>query len=318
MKTRLILLVIALVCISVSAFGAVAQIPLMKTVPYDGWGIKLEVPAASRRVCIAAKDDVELWEMHVFGDFVYFVQVVKVPANSLTSTAIEQDIQAQSNLGAKRGATKRWETDSNQGELFKGLSYFTKPDEDIPEAAVELRKVLRGRTGFVSAAWAPLKDDSGPMLIVGVIGPKGRDSEIEGFANYLVDKTVKPKPGAPDEGKPATASTMPARPHMAPLGAKPPVIKPSAASSFPALKKGEIQIVGAVESISIDRKCITVSAEEITLFKSLPVKLNPPRRKVLLLNTLPERIASGARVVVVGVNTGVGKPMKADFIEKAP
>ena len=301
-NTRLLTFTLLFVCVAAPSFGAATQIPKMKAVPYEAWAFQIEVPRTARRVSLPATEEVELWELYAYGDFVYIAKVVKVPAGALTSTAIEQDIQAESNLFSKRGPTKRWEMDSKRGDLFKGLSCWARPDEDIPEAAVELGRVLRGRTGYMSAAWTPLKDEASPMLIVGVMGPKGRDNEIESLARFLVRGVTKTKAGASQPSKPTTPP---------PTAPKPPPAPPSR----PSLKKGDIEIVGVVESIAPDKKSLTLMADEVTLFGVNPLKLSTPRRKVVLLDKVPPGVSADARIVVIGRNKGVGVPIRADFLE---
>lgn len=312
MRAGFTLAVVLLVCASAS-FGAVTQIPKMRKVSFEGWGVQVEVPLLSRRVPMAASGDVELWDLHVANEFVYFVQVVKVAPDTLTSTAIEQDIQAQSNAAAKRGETKRWEMDSAGGELFKGLNYYIKPSEDLPEAAVELDKMLRGRTGYVSAAWAPLQDDTGPMLIVGVIGPKGRDAEVDNYEKYFARMVTRTKPAIAPSTVPPAPVTLP-KPHSA----APKIESKAETKPLPALKKGDIKIEGVVESIAVDKRCLTLKAQQITLFGADPVALDPPRNKVVNVAAPAVGIAAGDRVVVIGKNTGVGKPMTAAALSKAP
>ena len=85
----------------------------------------------------------------------------------------------------------------------------------------------------------------------------------------------------------------------------------------PALKKGEIQVVGVVESVALDGKVLTLTAQHIIMPESAPVKLDPPRRKVVRMKA-DAGIAVGDRVVVIGPNAGVGKAMDADFVDKLP
>lgn len=306
MNIRLLTVTLLLVCACGSATGQVTQIPATKTVPYEGWGFQVDVPRTARRVALAPGGDIDLWDLHIHGDIVYFVKVIKTSPETLTSTAIEQDIQAEANLAAKRGQTTRWEMDSAQGELFKGLNYYLKPDEDIPEAAAELRKVLRDRTGFSSTTWALLKDESGEILSVGVIGPKGRDSEIQNLAKFLV-RGVKTMAAKAPVSAPATTASSPAA-----------VAKPASAKVRPALKKGDIEIAGVVESIAPDKKSLSMKAETVTMPRAAAVKLDPVRSKIIEISALPSGVAPGVRIVVIGKNTGVGKPMIADFLEVVP
>ncbi len=287
--------------------AAPTQIPKLKTVPYEGWGFELSVPRESRKLVLEPKGDILLWDIYAVEDFAYFVKIAGIPPDSLTSTVIEQDIQADSNLYSRRGATRRWEMSSEQGELFKGLNHYAKVDQDLPEAAVELGRILKGRTAYVCSALTPLGDETSPMLIVGVIGPKGRDGEVDALAKFFVHGVRKTKASGSAKPSPAPGPPSVAVP-----------ARPSAAPSPPPLRKGQIRIVGTVDSIDSDGAGLVMTAEEISTVNSGPVNLDPRRSKKVLLESIPGWLDVGARIVVIGPNSGVGVPIKADYIGAAP
>lgn len=291
-------------CIIASCLGATTQIPRLKVVPYEAWGVEISVPRESRKSVVEPKGDVLLWEMHASDDFVYFIRINKIPPDSLTSTVIEQDIQADSNLFSRRGATRRWEIASAQGELFKGLNYYAKVETDIPEAALELNKVLKGRTAYVSSAMAPLEGDTSPILVVGVVGPKGREGEVDALAKFLVHGVRKKTAGPAD-----AQAAAPVKPVVPVPVRRPPVPPPP-----PVLRKGQIRIQGPVESLGGDGKSLMMTAEEISTVNESSVKLDPPRSKKVLVDSIPPWVSVGARIIVIGPNSGVGVPIKADYI----
>jgi len=331
--------VVLAVCVCVFACGVWAAEPVkappgaMQSIRYAELGFQVQVPRAAAKQSIPASGDVRLSELHISGDLVYIVKVNRTPPDTLASTAIEQSIQAMTK--AAEGASARWEIDSKQGNLFKGLSKAMKPDELGEAEAEQVKRALRDRDLFGSLCMAPLDDESSPILTVGVIGPAGRQAEIENTAKFLaynvkrVEKVAGPDtppepiapPAAPtDRPGPRVrpVKTPPAPPGQSEPG-EPPVVKPPQVHK-PApvkhdLKKGEIELLGTVESVDEKRGEIVMMVSEITMPRLKPIPLDPHRRKIVLYKTLLPGIEPGARIRVIGKNTGVGRPVSADVLE---
>ena len=309
MRSAVLLSALILACGS-AAFAAEVpktQLPQMKQLTFEAWEFQVEVPRQSQRQVVPAHDEVELTELHVSGEFIYLIRITKISPNTLTSTAIEQAIQAEWNFASRLAPVKRWEITSRGGELFKGASHEIHPDEDMPDEAAVLKTVLKGRTGFICSSSAPVLDDSSPILTVGVIGHKGRDSEIENMAKYFAfgvaklgkkpSPTVKPAPPKPPEVSPP----------------KPPTAKPR-----PQLKKGQIEVSGVIASIASDKKSLDATVDQVRLPGGQPVKLDPPRKKKVILKSLPAGAAVGAKITAMGKDEGVGTPLKAEYVEVTP
>jgi hypothetical protein len=81
------------------------------------------------------------------------------------------------------------------------------------------------------------------------------------------------------------------------------------------LKNGDIELTGLVESIEQSTKSLTMIVDTIRMPATKPIQLDPPRRKVVYYDALPPGLEPDKGILVVGKNTGVGKPMKADIVE---
>jgi hypothetical protein len=237
-----------------------------------------------------------LFEMYVYGDFVYFVKTTKTPPNTLASTAIEQTIQAMTKASSTLGPYGRWEIDSKRKDLFKGLSRATSLDDASEAEKTLLRKALRGREAFQSLCMAPLGGDEAEVILtIGVIGPKSRANEIENIVKFMAYNVTAVSTQTIQSDKISTARN-------------------AIATAVRILKKGEIELVGIVESIDPDNKTMTMLVDQITMPGLKPITLSPARRKLVYYSKLPDGLESQTRLSIVGKNTGVGKPMKADLI----
>jgi hypothetical protein len=81
------------------------------------------------------------------------------------------------------------------------------------------------------------------------------------------------------------------------------------------LKKGQIAVVGSVESVAAGRKSLVLMVDRIMLPGVTPMTLNPARRKTVYVKSVAAGIGPGARVRAVGRNEGVGTALNADRLE---
>jgi len=292
-------LIIALTIVAVQCQAAepvMAQPFALRVVKYPAWGFELLVPRASVTHSLPVSNDVLLFEMHIYGDLVYFVKTTKTPPNTLASTAIEQTIQAMTKASSTLGPYGRWEIDSKRKDLFKGISRATSLDDASEAEKTLLRKALRGREAFQSLCMAPLGGDEAEVILtIGVIGPKSRANEIENIVKFMAYNVTAVSTQTVQSDKISTARN-------------------AAAPAVRMLKKGEIELVGIVESINPDNKTMTMLVDQITMPGLKPITLSPARRKLVYYSKLPDGVESQIRLSIVGKNTGVGKPMKADLI----
>jgi hypothetical protein len=292
-------LIIALTISTVQCQAAepvMAQPFALRVARYPAWGFELQVPRASVTHSLPVSNDVLLFEMYVYGDFVYFVKTTKTPPNTLASTAIEQTIQAMTKASSTLGPYGRWEIDSKRKDLFKGLSRATSLDDASEAEKTLLRKALRGREAFQSLCMAPLGGDEAEVILtIGVIGPKSRANEIENIVKFMAYNVTAVSTQTIQSDKISTARN-------------------AIATAVRILKKGEIELVGIVESIDPDNKTMTMLVDQITMPGLKPITLSPARRKLVYYSKLPDGLESQTRLSIVGKNTGVGKPMKADLI----
>ncbi|MCX6376435.1 MAG: hypothetical protein NTU88_10465 [Armatimonadetes bacterium] len=79
----------------------------------------------------------------------------------------------------------------------------------------------------------------------------------------------------------------------------------------PSLGKGDIELTGRIVSVNRDDKALIVIVDQIRVANSEPIKLIPPRRKVVYYTDLPHGAQAGTSILVTGHDTGVGKPITA-------
>ena len=290
-----------------SGAAGVTQHPRTSTVDFPAWGFSLKVPATAVKHALPSTGDVELSEVYSYGETIYWVRLTRTPPDTLTSTAIEQAIQALSATASALGRASRWELETPQAVLFKGLNGPIKPEEDAPEAAL-LKKALWGREPYQSLCMAPVGDESSPMLTLAVIGLKNRAAEIESLAKFLAFGFARSKPGqAPVSPAAPTVAPRPSHtpsPHPAP--AAPPKKRP--------LKKGDIELVGQVTRIDDSARTLEMLVDQIRMPHTGVIRLDPPRHKIVHFAQLPGGVSVGSRILVAGYNTGVGEPIKADVV----
>lgn len=283
-------------------------------VAFAEWGFSVEIPKPYEKSTVLHSNNTLDCQVFVSGDYAYVVRVTKLPANTLASTYIEQIIQADVK-SAPAGTTRRWELDTRQGELFKGL---TRPVESDLGEARAIAKLLNGEPGVQSIAMAPVKDEKSPVLSVGVVARESLREQAELRADVLTaflkfDRlATKPKPAdTPPPTPPTPEPPKPPRPAVVQPTPPKPVVKPAPRYT---LKKGDIELAGNVTSVAEDRKSLEMSVTSVRMPGESPVKIDPPREKKVLVASLPADVKTGSKVVIAGKNAGVGKPMTAEFV----
>jgi hypothetical protein len=259
------------------------------------WGVSAEIPKPFTRRLLPPSDSIPYSEVFISGDYAYTLEIVKIPAKSLASTFIEQSIQSDIKQ-ASADEVKRWELESRQGELFKGI---TKPYHIIAPYPAALLKTLGGETGIQSVAMAPLNGESSPVLRIGIVSSTANKTDAENKAKALATFVVFT--GKLNKIQPALVPQ--------PIQVQPKPIVPT------FLRKGEIELVGVVKSIDVVEKKLVLVVSQIRLPGSNMQKRDPAMPKnVSLLFMLPKGIKVGSRISVIGKNLGLGKPILADVI----
>jgi hypothetical protein len=345
MRTRLFTLTLVL-CSIVAATCARAAVGKWEPVSYDKWGFTLQLPAGAQKQAVSDQPQQGFYDVYSVGQVVCVVAVTPGQENLPASTVIEQVLQGEVKKAAKLGPAKRWEQDSKKGDLFKGLTGLVQlKGADYMPAVVG--KIVAGDTGFECISMATLGDETSPILNIGVIGPKNHESEVTAMAKSmaaLVSRTqagpppppvvvsppkkvvpeVKPVPSVnvqePTklvvEPKPTPPPKPNPRPNPIPKPAPRPIPKPSP-KPWPVLKQGQIELAGVVDAISADRRSVTVIVDTVTMPGQNPIDLSPARSKKVMLRQKLSWLAPGQRIRLLGKNTGIGKPMTADSLEKA-
>ncbi len=298
--SELRIIVIGLLVFAVGSFVCAAtQQPKSRVVWYEVFGFAVNVPQTSVKQAIAVQEPIKLCEAFRYGNLVYLVKVTAVPEEMLPATAIEKALQSLAAADGWLAGAKRWEIEVGD-LLFKGLAGSYAVDKDQPVAQV-LKPALAGRKAYCCMAMAPLGDRFAPVVELSVVGPASRAQEIDDLARFFVYKFSRAAP------KPLSTAAA------APTSKAPQVVSGEARRT---LKKGDIELIGRVEQIDASGKTLTVFVDRIRMPNTGYIALDPPRRKTIYLKSpLPQTINADAQVRVIGFNTGVGKPMTADFIE---
>ncbi len=325
MKSRLLpVLVFTFFIASSICLGASAPVHIagMKTMAFDKWGFEVEMPKLAERYSMPEQAQAQLSELFVFDGLVYFVRVTPTAADALTPTAIEQRIQSLIKSSPARTRPERWELDAGQGVLFKGLSHTVQLSKDFPTEERYISRVIKGETAFESVSMAPLGDDFSPIISVGIIGPGQRGAEIETRAKYAAHtlrKIRKSAPGSKEMESSSKPSADATTREIAPAPVTAPGYSPRKPGEAPrSLKKGEIELVGTVESIGDEKGSLVMVVDQITMPKLKPIKLEPARSKTVFVKEIPPGIQVGTRITIIGRNTGVGNPMSADVLKAIP
>ena len=83
-----------------------------------------------------------------------------------------------------------------------------------------------------------------------------------------------------------------------------------------SLGKGEIELTGHITSLDTNARMLVMAVNQIRMPGSKPIKLVPPRSKVIRYSDLPQNAKAGASILVMGDNTGIGKPMTARIVQQ--
>jgi hypothetical protein len=301
MKTRLVCLSIALCCV-IAAGDAIAQDAKWRTIRSQQWGFSFQLPPGATRRPLADRPPQGTCDVYAAGGLACVVQVTPTASDALASTAIEQAIQADVKEASKLGSAARWEATSKQGDLFKGFTGRVQLSKTDAAQAMVFRSI-GADSGVQSVALAPLGDESAPVLRIAVVGIPNRENEVVAMAKAIASLvTTGPQPlvQAPN-------------PEPTPTPAPTPVAKPWA-----ALKSGEIELAGTVESVSKDGRTVTMTVDTVTVIGQEPITLSPTRPKRVLLKSKLRWLTQGLYVRLIGKNSGVGKPIQADAMEQTP
>ncbi len=183
-------------------------------------------------------------ELYAVGGLACFVKITPTPDTDLASTAIEQAIQAEIKESSKLGAAKRWEADSKQGDLFKGYEGPVKLDGGDPLQAESAAssEPTPASSAFRWRRWA--------------MTPR-RSCECASSA----PRTSRTRSSRPRGRWPrSSAVTAPRRMCMAAPPNREPTPEPNPSPKpWPALKKGEIELAGVVESVAGDKRGLSLT-----------------------------------------------------------
>lgn len=313
---RRALYTLILIAIIATAAGSIihAQTPRTEDVLYTKWNFKVGMQTPYEKHALPTEDGVLVCDVYIRDKFAYIIKIIEISDDMITSTAIEQAIQTEFKAAPASAEARRWELYSRDKNLFKGLSRKMSADDVQATWARFVKDKVKGSAAYQSMSYAPLSDEASPMLCVGVIGPEDSAETIENEAKFLAFSVSRlPKAGPRVENAVGAEKSVKQPPTPKPPAQTAPVKPPAPAQPLP-LKKGDIELVGKVTSISANDKSLTMTVEQIRMPGQKPIKLNPSRPKTVFYTLLPDTCAVGTGITVIGPNEGVGKPITADTI----
>ena len=179
---------------------------------------------------------------------------------------------------ASRHPSEKWNVSAKNGKEFTGITI----DDFIMDPSFD--KIASDHKASISMAIAALKSDYSQCLLVSVAGPRDRRSEIEAAAKAMAQSVDNASSEA------------------------------SQAATPPELRPDQIELIGVVKSISLRSKSLVMNVDTVNTRDQGSITLNPPRSKTVFASGFPKRIMVGSRLKVVGRNSGVGKPVRADVL----
>lgn len=302
---KLTILTIILALLAIPAVARDDATVVAKPMQFPGWGFSAGIPTQAVRQAVPPDGDVLYHEVFVDGQYAYVVKVTRPQADTLASTFIELAIQSDLKSGPPQ-STKRWQLQSRQGDLFKGL---TMPLDPKTASLPLVKKLLGDDPGMQSVAMAPLKDEKSPVLSVGVVTASSlKEASYKMAAGIVALLEFERDSIAP---KPTVANRQPlpnpALPFVVPIRKIPP--KPT------ILADGQIELVGAVRTVNRTKMSLEMVVDHIRLPGKALIPRNPPTSKHVALKSIPTGVKPGTRISVVGKNLGMGSAINADSIQ---
>ncbi len=272
---------------------------------YPRYGFALSLPAASDKQTVAIPLGQDIFaEAFTGGGMVYAVFVASEKDKVPPAVLLEQTLVMMS-MKAPQAAVRRWQANSGQRMVFNGFT-FTIPKEAAAMAQEAwIKQAIGSGDGVQAGAISPLPGDSKHAVGVAAMGPKARESQVEDAVRMMISSLSFPgyNPGAPSAGSAAGAPAQPAQ---------------GSGIAWPALKAGEIALVGVIDTVSADKTRMNLLADQVLTYGQKPAKMSPARPKTVFSKALPVFAKPGVRVIVSGKNKGQGKPLTADAVKQAP
>lgn len=284
--------------------GVSAQTPKMQPVSYPQWGFSALIPESSQKQTMSQKPKNGMYDAYTFNGIGYVFFVQKAPPGVVPQQAIEQVMQVLTLMAPQTGV-RRWQTNNTQGSQFSGFTLTVPQNAQTTGADSWMLQLLKGEPFATSQSVAMVdnkaKDANQYVVGVGTLGPKSRLADLESATKFLTQniKWLNPRFATLDSTKPKTGETAVAA-QVAPK---------------PKLESGQIALGGSVDTISSDGKSLTMLADEVTSFGSEVQKIKPARMKSVLLKDANSGLEPGVRIIVIGADSGKGKPLSADSVQ---
>ncbi len=255
-------------------------------ISYSQYGFELFLPRGSVRFAVPVQagttDFTEAFNCGGLG------AVIMVPRLDKKESLIANMDALAGQIGLGRTSFK-----TPQGVDFAGVSGVLALTKEMIQGAPPSLQLRPGMRAKMSVYAADLPSDKTRRLVLVFVGPAERSSEVEDLAQIALDSITFTGLKRADNTTAANTAVSDAR------------------SQGLTLSRGQIALKGKVETISPQSKSLTMLADEVVAYGQSAVTLNPARRKIVNYSSLPEDVAVGTRILVIGPNSGTGKPMTA-------
>lgn len=185
---------------------------------------------------------------------------------------------------------------SPQGVDFTGASGVLVLTQDMISGAPPSLQLKPGMRAKMCVYAARLPSDRLRALVLVFVGPSDKSSEVDSLVQTVLN-SIDFSGLKRSDSRPAAGAAAPDAPNQG-----------------LALSPGQIALKGSVKTISAESKSLTMLADSVTAYGQTPVALNPARQKVINYSQLPAGVSVGSRILVIGPNSGTGKPMRADAV----
>lgn len=307
--------VVVAILVLVVVASALAQTPATTVHKYDSYGFSVSLPSDCQPVSLGNLASAEMQEAYKSNGLAYVVLATsgQIPRGMSAHSAVNLAVQQISSQSAKMpGANVRLiSASTGQGVSAQGFG-MTVGDGGKGRSAGLPQEVVSqfGQSIYQAVVLIPVVDSPAVIGVVAVVGPSGRQGDIDSQLLQTVQTFTLARLGsAGSSGGARDVFTQRGTKGSknAPAAPPQPDIKP-----FNTLVKGQIELVGVVKSTDASLKCVDMLVGQAVPFGGHGTMLSPPRLKRVYVKELAEDVKEGAVIVVVAGDTGPGKSVTAD------
>lgn len=317
MRVRM-LLSLMVVLVLFGATSATAQ--NAGVVKFDDYGLSVALPVPFEPMSLQVPPLNGLIRAYRSKDFVYVVVVTDdiQPKTGTARQALGMMVSAMTQIASKvpsmglhviSGSTAQGVSASGFGgrvsEAPQGKNAGKSAMDFTNQIPAELKQLF-GNDIYQALLMAPFTEQGRMVAGVAVIGPGKQSMEIDAQAMQLM-ATVS------IGSKSVAAQSAGVEADAAPTGPDPVTVKP-----INELKRGQIELIGKVSALDKSGKSLSMMVSQVASYGQPAAVLDPARLKKIFVKSVPADVKCGSTIVVVAIDSGVGKPVKALTLESVP